>query len=90
MTKAADQLADCSDKEVMQALRPKQVIQAVKAISAFLGKVETTDISYACEKLITQCLEFDKSKGNEDPSGRLRPEIVDEVFSHEKFFDKIF
>lgn len=33
----------------------------------------------ACEKLIKQCLEFDASKGNEEPSGRLRPEIVEEV-----------
>ncbi len=72
-------MADCSDREVMQALRPKQVIQAAKAISAFLGRLETTELSDACEKLVTQCLEFDKAKGNEDPSGRLRPEIVDEV-----------
>lgn len=79
MAKMADQLVSCSDKEVMQALRPKQVIQATKAISAHLGNVETMEISEACGKLITQCLEFDKAKGNEEPSGRLRPEIVEEV-----------
>ena len=95
LAKTADQLADCSDKEVIKALRPKQVIQSVKAISKFLGEVETTEIYDACSKLITTCLEFDKSKGNEEPSGKLRPEIVEEVgekyatvvlkdFSHQK------
>lgn len=79
MIKVSDTLATCSDKEVMPALRPKRMIQAVKAVSAFLGNVETTELTEACEKLITQCLEFDQAKGNEDPSGKLRPEIVEEV-----------
>ena len=79
MSKMALQLADCSDKEVMSALRPKQLIQSVKAITIFLGQVETIEISEICETLVTACLEFDKAKGNEDPSGKLRPEIVDEV-----------
>ena len=79
MSKMALQLADCSDKEVMSALRPKQMIQSVKAITIFLGQVETIEISEICETLVTACLEFDKAKGNEDPSGKLRPEIVEEV-----------
>ena len=34
----ADQLADCSDTQVIEALRPMKVVQCVKAISAFVGK----------------------------------------------------
>ena len=33
----ADQLADCSDTQVIEALRPMKVVQSVKAISAFVG-----------------------------------------------------
>ena len=33
----ADQLADCSDTQVIEALRPMKVVQCVKAISAFVG-----------------------------------------------------
>ena len=50
VAKMADQLSSCSDKEVMQALRPKQVTQTVKAISAFLGNVETFEISESCNR----------------------------------------
>ena len=35
----ADQLADCSDTQVIEALRPMKVVQSVKAISAFVGKI---------------------------------------------------
>ena len=50
----------CTDKAVMTALRPKQVIQAVKMVCALLGKVETIEVTEMNEKLISQCLEFDK------------------------------
>ena len=64
ISKMADQLASCSDKEVMSALRPKQLMQAVKAITTFLGQVETLDITAACDECLKACLEFDKAKGN--------------------------
>ena len=35
----ADQLADCSDTQVIEALRPMKVVQCVKAISAFVGNI---------------------------------------------------
>ena len=66
ISKMADQLASCSDKEVMSALRPKQLMQAVKAITTFLGQVETLDITAACDECLKACLEFDKAKGNFD------------------------
>ena len=66
ISKMADQLASCSDKEVMSALRPKQLMQAVKAITTFLGQVETLDITAACDECLKACLEFDKAKGNSD------------------------
>merc|ERR1719228_1497965 len=78
----ADQLASCSDQEVMSALRPKQLMQTVKAITTFLGQVETLEITAACDECLKACLEFDKAKGNEDPTGKLRPEIVEEVGEH--------
>ena len=37
------------------------------------------EISDCCDKLVRNCMAFDKAKGNEDPSGKLRPEIVEEV-----------
>lgn len=74
-----DQLANCSDREVMKSLRPRQILQAVKAICAFLGNIETLEIQEICDQLVKQCLAFDKAKGNEEPSGRIRPEIVEEV-----------
>jgi len=79
ISETAKTLASCSEKGVMPALRPKQMLQAVKAVSALLGGVETLDVREACEHLITTCLQFDAAKGNEDPAGRLRPEIVEEV-----------
>jgi len=79
ISSTAKTLASCSEKDVMPALRPKQMLQAVKAVSALLGGVETLDVREACEQLITTCLQFDAAKGNEDPAGRLRPEIVEEV-----------
>ena len=82
MSVTARTLASCSDKEVMKALRPKQMLQAVKAVAALLGGVETLELREACDKLCKACLQFDAAKGNEDPSGRLRPEIVDEVGEH--------
>jgi len=44
----------------MPALRPKQVIQAVKMVCALLGKIETIEVTEMCDKLIDQCLEFDQ------------------------------
>lgn len=41
---AASTLATCSDKDVMRALRPKQMIQAVKAVCALLGNMETIEV----------------------------------------------
>eukprot|EP00092_Neocalanus_flemingeri_P001614 GFUD01001721.1.p1 GENE.GFUD01001721.1~~GFUD01001721.1.p1 ORF type:complete len:1837 (+),score=416.06 GFUD01001721.1:479-5989(+) len=79
ISSTAKTLASCSEKDVMPALRPKQMLQAVKAVSALLGGVETLDVREACEQLITTCLQFDAAKGNEDPAGKLRPEIVEEV-----------
>ena len=37
MSNMSRQLAECTDKEVMSALRPKQLIQSVKAVTNFLG-----------------------------------------------------
>lgn len=79
MQSVTDQLANCSDREVMKSLRPRQILQAVKAICAFLGNIETLEIQEICDQLVKQCLGFDKAKGNEEPSGRVRPEIVEEV-----------
>ena len=79
MGETARTLASCSEREVMKALRPKQMLQAVKAVAALLGGVETLELREACDLLCKSCLQFDAAKGNEDPAGRLRPEIVDEV-----------
>ena len=79
MSVTARTLASCSDKEVMKALRPKQMLQAVKAVAALLGGVETLELREACDQLVRSCLEYDAAKGNEDPAGKLRPEIIDEV-----------
>ena len=79
ISNTAKTLASCSEKEVMKGLRPRQMLQAVKAVCALLGGVETLDLSEVCDQLITECLKYDQAKGNEDPSGRLRPEIVAEV-----------
>ena len=60
----------CTDTAVMPALRPKQVIQAVKMVCALLGKIETIEITEMCDKLIAQCLEFDQVfliKGSPNP-----------------------
>jgi phosphatidylinositol-4-phosphate 3-kinase len=79
MSSTGHTLATCSDREVMAALRPRQVLQAVKAVSALLGGVESIDLKEARERLTMVCLQFDQAKGNADPAGRLRPEIVEEV-----------
>ena len=63
----------------MFSLRPNQLIQSVKAVCAFLGQIETLEVQEVCDQLIKACLELDRAKGNEDPSGKLRPEIVDQV-----------
>merc|ERR1712173_411754 len=49
IAKVADQLADCTDKVVMPALSPRQVIQSVKSIATFIGNIETLDITAACD-----------------------------------------
>merc|ERR1719334_310146 len=79
MSNTGKTLASCSDTNVMQALRPKQMLQAVKAVCALLGGVETIELREAMDRLNIACVRFDKAKGNEDPAGRLRPEIVEEV-----------
>ena len=68
-----------SSPGVLQALRPRQVLQSVKAVSALLGGVESLDLREAQHTLRQACVKFDQAKGNEDPAGRLRPEIVEEV-----------
>ena len=72
-------LASCSEKEVMKSLRPKQMLQAVKAVASLLGGVETLELREACDLLCRTCMQFDQAKGNETPDGRLRPEIVEEL-----------
>ena len=81
MKAAAEKLLGCpSEKEVMRTLRPHQLVQAVKAVCAFLGNLETLEVQEACDALVAACLELDRARGNaEDPAGRLRPEIVEEV-----------
>ena len=82
MRKGCDHLASSSDKNVMSQLRPQRVLQSVKAICAHFGGIETIEIKECCDKLSLQCLQFDKAKGNEEPSGKLRPEIVKELGEH--------
>ena len=47
----------------------------------YITKISNTTLQIrdCCEKFNIQCLELDKAKGNEDPSGRIRPEIIEEV-----------
>ena len=52
-------------------------LQSVKAVCAKLGGIETTDLAEALDNFSQACVRFDKAKGNEDPAGRLRPEIVE-------------
>ena len=82
MSKTAQTLVTCSEKNVIQSLRPRNVLQAVKAICALLGSVESIDLREAQEHLKMVCVKFEAAKGNEDPAGRLRPEIVEEVGEH--------
>ena len=63
-------------------LRPQKILQSVKAICALLGRVETIEIRDCCDKFNIQCLEFDKAKGNEEPSGKLRQDILAELGEH--------
>ena len=88
MLLAVEQLSLSNKKEpgdsVLSALRPRQMIQSVKAICAFLGSIETLEVQNVCEKLIEQCLEFDQAKGNVDPSGRISKEILEQVRSYKR------
>ena len=80
MCRAVEHLSKVeSDEKAMRSLRPRQVKQAVKAVCALLGGLVTLDVQDACEELDRNCVGFDAAKGNEDPAGRLRKEIVDEV-----------
>ena len=83
MKTAAEKLSGCpGEKEVMRSLRPRQLVQSVKAICAFLGNLELLEVQDACDFLVRSCLEFDRARGGvEDPASaaRLRPEIVEEV-----------
>ena len=80
MCRVVEQLSKVEgDAKAMRSLRPRQVKQAVKAVCALLGGLVTLDVQDACEELDKNCVGFDAAKGNEDPAGRLRQEIVDEV-----------
>ena len=57
MSVTARTLASCSDREGMKALRPKQMLQAVKAVAALLGGVETLELREACDQLCKSCLQ---------------------------------
>ena len=48
----ADQLADCSDTQVIEALRPMKVVQSVKAISAFVGNNKKNPRSFTPSDLM--------------------------------------
>ncbi len=65
----------------MRLLRPKQLIQAVKAVCAFLGNIETLEVQEVCDQFVKSCLDFDKAKGEDGTKGKLRPEIMEEVHS---------
>ena len=73
----ANTLVTCSEKNVIQSLNPKGMLQAVKAVCSKLGGVETVDLADALDRFSQACVKFDCDKGNEDPAGRLRPEIVE-------------
>ena len=77
--KVCNHLASSTDQNVIPQLRPQKVLQSIKAICTYLGNVETIEIRDCCDKFNIQCLEFDKAKGNEEPSGKLRPEILEEL-----------
>lgn len=49
-------LATCSEKNVMAALRPRQVLQAAKAVCALLGGVESVELREAQEQLSLACV----------------------------------
>jgi hypothetical protein len=53
MKTVVKQLAECSDREVMSVLRPKQslVSQAVKMVCALLGNIETLEVRSHVEQL---------------------------------------
>ena len=70
-------LVSCSEKNVIQSLNPKGMLQAVKAVCSKLGGVETLDLGEAVDQFSQACVRFDCEKGNEDPAGRIRPEIVE-------------
>ena len=77
--KVCNHLASSSDRNVISQLRPQKLLQSIKAICAHLGNIETIEIQDCCDKFTRECLEFDKAKGNEEPSGKLRPEVVNEL-----------
>ncbi|XP_023349681.1 phosphatidylinositol 4-phosphate 3-kinase C2 domain-containing subunit beta [Eurytemora carolleeae] len=79
ITNTARTLVNCTEKNVIQSLNPRGMLQAVKAVCAKLGSVETIDLSEALEKFKQACVKYDCMKGNEDPAGKLRPEIVEVV-----------
>ena len=60
-------LASCSEHEVMKALRPKQMLQAVKAVAALLGGVETLELRAACDQLCTTCMQVSGGQGGVEP-----------------------
>lgn len=57
------------------SLKPNQLIQAVKAVCAFLGNIETLEIQGICDKLIRSCAKFNQNLGTEDG----KPEIMNDV-----------
>uniref|UniRef100_A0A1B6CT28 Uncharacterized protein n=3 Tax=Clastoptera arizonana TaxID=38151 RepID=A0A1B6CT28_9HEMI len=63
-----------SDASSMPPLQPRGVIQAVKAVCALLGNVETLDISHALDMFNRACSQFITQE-----ESWARPEIVEEI-----------
>ncbi|CAG2055429.1 unnamed protein product, partial [Timema podura] len=55
---AASEMSGRGNSNIMPSLQPERVGQAVKAICALMGNVETMDITEAVEGFKTACLQF--------------------------------
>ncbi|PNF36119.1 hypothetical protein B7P43_G10961, partial [Cryptotermes secundus] len=71
---AASQMCGQHVPGLMPQLQAKGVVQAVKAICALMGNVETQDITESVESFESVCLQFIPAP----PTDGLRPEIVNE------------
>nr|XP_014285368.1 phosphatidylinositol 4-phosphate 3-kinase C2 domain-containing subunit beta isoform X2 [Halyomorpha halys] len=74
-------------------IQPLSVLQAVKAVCALLGNIETLQISQALDNFVHACEEFPISQS----STRSKPEIVDDsgnysvvVFRDDNFADNLY